>query len=123
MVQKICLDTDVCVELIKNTEKGMYFFEKFMEDDICVSAITAYELNQREKNLEPVKRFLVKVEILNFNLKSAQEAADIYKNLKSMGKIVDFRDIFIAGICMTHKCSLLTMNKKHFKHIQGLKII
>ncbi len=37
--------------------------------------------------------------------------------------MIEFRDIFIAATCMVHELPIVTLNKKHFKCIDGLKIL
>ncbi len=54
---------------------------------------------------------------LNFDDKSALEAGDILRNLKTSGKLLNFRDVFIASICINNKIELLTYNKKHFERL------
>lgn len=36
--------------------------------------------------------------------------------------MIEFRDIFIAATCIVNELPIATLNKKHFKHIEGLKI-
>lgn len=37
--------------------------------------------------------------------------------------MIEFRDIFIAATCIVNGLPIVTLNKKHFKRIAGLKII
>ena len=82
-----------------------------------------FELLLREKNLEDIENFMSKVKILNFDELASRKASAIYKGLKRKGKVVDYRDLFIASICIVNHCKLATFNKKHFEHIDGLELI
>ena len=61
----------------------------------------------------------------NFEEKHALLAGDIQIKLKERGDLVDFRDLFIASICIENKLELLTNNKKHFERLEqfGLKLL
>ena len=34
----------------------------------------------------------------------------------------DLNDVFIASIALVNNCSIVTLNKKHFQRIKGLKV-
>jgi predicted nucleic acid-binding protein len=53
----------------------------------------------------------------------AEKAAEIYHRLRKNNQIIEFRDIFIAATCLTFNLPIATLNKKHFKRIEGLKIL
>jgi len=50
-------------------------------------------------------------------------AADIYNDLRKIGRITDDADIFIAAFCKHHDFILVTNNTKHFENIAGLNIV
>src|SRR3989338_3592072 len=100
MEQKICLDTDACIEIANNTRVGEKILYK----------------------IENVEFLLRRFNKLSFDDVCAKEGSEISKELAKKGKVIDFRDIFIAATCIINKCSLLTLNLKHFKDIKGLKI-
>ncbi|MFH1316817.1 MAG: type II toxin-antitoxin system VapC family toxin [Candidatus Woesearchaeota archaeon] len=123
MVKKVCLDTDVCIEIIKNSDQGKMILNKIYDHEVSISSITMFELLLRETNLSIIDKFFNRVEILEFNAPSSRIASQIFKNLKSSGKIIEIRDIFIASIAVSNNCELATLNKKHFDVISGLKVI
>ena len=88
-----------------------------------VSSLTVFELCLRDNNIEPVKDFLDNVEIIQFGGFESMLAAELHKQLKRKGKICQINDVFIAATAITNNCALATLNKKHFKNINGLKII
>jgi len=61
--------------------------------------------------------------VLPFTDEVAIKAGQIYQDLRKRNKIIDFRDIFIAATCLTFQLPIATLNKKHFKLIDGLKIL
>jgi len=123
MDQKICLDTDISIEILKNTEIGIDFVDSMGGNEAFISTVSVFELFMREKNLYPVEELLFKTHILDFTELSARKASEIFKDLKSSGKMIDMRDLFIAAIAITNNCTLATLNKKHFENIKELKLL
>ncbi len=123
MDQKVCLDTDVCVEILKNTEKGKIKQKEIENYETFITTISIFELFLREKNFYPVERLLSDVNVLDFTEIGARKSSEILKNLKNKDKITDMRDLFIAATCIVNNCKLATLNKKHFEHIDWLELI
>ena len=121
MDEKICLDTGVCIEVVKGNKNLNHFFET---DNLpYVGTITVFELLLRKTNLDKIDFLLSKVNILNFDEVSAKKASYIYKELERFGKLIEFRDVFIASISIMNNCTLATLNKKHFSRIKELKLL
>lgn len=123
MDQKICLDSDVSVEILKSTEKGKILINEINEYEVFISSISIFELFQRETNLYSIEKLLFKINILDFNELSARKASEIIEDLKRKGKMIDIRDLFIASIAISNNCTLATLNKKHFENIKELKLL
>lgn len=123
MDKKICLDTDLCIEIIKGNHLVENFFEEFGTFEVFVSSVTVFELLLRETNLEEVKTFVDSFNVLPFDESCAAKASDIFKGLKKKGKLVDFRDIFIAAGCIINNCKLATLNIRHFENIKELNLV
>src|SRR3989344_2817847 len=123
MEQKICLDTDACIEIANNTRVGEKILDKIENYEIFISSISVFELCLRKYNIENVDFLLRRFNKLSFDDVCAKEGSEISKELAKKGKVIDFRDIFIAATCIINKFSLLTLNLEHFKDIKELKII
>ena len=124
MDQKICLDTDVIIDYLKGHETKM--INSFLDDAekfIFTTSINAFELRLRGTNLNQAENFLSKIYIANFDDFSSRIASDLFKKLKEKGNLIDFRDIFIASICISNDAKLFTKNKKHFKRISELHFV
>ena len=70
-----------------------------------------------------VKNIIEGVSVLHFTDAVAKKAAQIYHELRLSNQMIEFRDIFIAATCVVNEMSIVTLNKKHFKRIDGLKIL
>jgi len=123
MDEKVCLDTNLCIEVLKNTEKGIELLDLITKKEVFITTITVFELFLREKNIYPIERFLSNVNILEFSELSARAASEVLKTLKRKGKLIDIRDLFIASVALTNSCTLATLNIKHFKNIENLKLL
>ncbi len=123
MDQKVCLDTDVCIAIIN--KKGPYqnLLAKLFYSRVFISTISLFELFLRTTNLGPVEKFIKDLEILDFNSTSARKASELKNALKSEGKEIEIRDLFIASTAIINDCALVTLNNKHFKNIKELKLL
>ena len=60
--------------------------------------------------------------VLPFTDAVSIKAAQIYHQLRLSNQMIEFRDILIAATCIVNELPIVTLNKKHFKRIEGLKI-
>ena len=120
MEQKVCLDTDTVIAILNNEERAKNIPDKIAQSTVYITTITLFELLLRKTNLEAIESFRNKIYVLDFDEDSARKASTISKELQSKGKIIDFRDIFIASICIINNCELSTFNKKHFENINEI---
>ncbi|MBS3151512.1 type II toxin-antitoxin system VapC family toxin [Candidatus Woesearchaeota archaeon] len=123
MEQKVCLDTDVCIEIIKGNEDVKAKLIQFSSLQLNVTSISVFELYLRKDNPGDIDDFLDGVDVIPFDEVSAKIASNVSKLLRRRGKLVDVRDIFIAAISMREDCNFITLNEKHFADIDGLKLI
>ena len=82
----------------------------------------AYLSERRDANLTVVRELLSNLELLEFDLRSCEEAGSIAAGLRSQGESVDVRDSMIAGIASRFEETLLTRNVEHFSRVKELKV-
>ena len=123
MDQKICLDTDACIAILN--QKGPYqsILDKILYSNIHVSTVSVFELFLRKTNVELVENFIKDLDVLDFNSTVARKSSEIFKILKSEGRIIDMRDLFIASTAIVNGCTLITLNTKDFINIKELKVL
>lgn len=93
--------------------------------DLFITSITRYELLIGARTPEKVKDVELLTEdlgILDFDKRASEQAAIIYHQLRKINKLIEFRDIFIAAICMVNQLPLYTLNTKHFERVEGLEL-
>lgn len=61
--------------------------------------------------------------VLDFDSMAAKEAARIVSTLKLKRKTIDKPHLFIAATAIVHELTFDTLNVKHFRHIDELKLL
>lgn len=119
-------DTGIFIEHLRAKDKLSTTLYKISENqDRYISAVTMYELymgaTTREKKRD-VEELTEGFSVLPFTDSIAKKAAEIYHKLRVSNQMIEFRDIFIAATCIVNELPIVTLNKKHFKRVDGLKI-
>jgi tRNA(fMet)-specific endonuclease VapC len=124
------LDTDICIYLIK--KKPVEVLKRFQEinvGDISISSITLSELifgvrksQYPDKNLKALEKFIISLEVLSYNTKTAYVYGNIKKALESNGTPIGPMDALIAAHAISYKNILITNNEREFNRVPGLKV-
>lgn len=123
------LDTNICIYLIKH--KPPQVFEKLQEhnpDEICISAVTYAKLVHGVEKSKAVERnrlaltiLLSNIEILDFDMKAAEEYGRIRADLEKKGTPIGLLDMMIAGHAKSLGYTVVTNNVGEFKRVEGLQ--
>jgi tRNA(fMet)-specific endonuclease VapC len=120
------VDTSIFIDHFRTKDKSTTdLFKLSKSHKLYISSVTLYELHigAQTKDKEIDIKFLTDgLTVLSFTDKGAIKAAQIYKELKRNNQLIEFRDIFIAAICIMNELPIVTLNKKHFQRIEDLKI-
>src|SRR3989344_5041504 len=109
MVRKICLDSDIVIELLNNNS-GVIESIRRLDAEFYTTAINSFELWYGRKNSELIEELLEWAQVLHLGDYDSRLAGDILRKLKNEGKLIDIKDLFIASICIRNKIELLTNN-------------
>jgi predicted nucleic acid-binding protein len=129
---KICIDTDVLIDNLRNSEKVVNYIMDLENRNVLLSTTTvnafelyygAYKSRRPIEGISAVTRLLDRLVVMDFDLKASETAARILTDLESNGKPIDFRDIFIGATALVNDCAILTRNTDHFGQIPDLKAI
>ena len=126
----ICLDSDFIVDILKHKKNAVLKLSLLREDIAVSTEVNFFEVlygvfrkqQVPQKELALVQEFFNSIPNLVLNHSSAYSAAEIAAYLEKEGLTIGFNDTLIAGIRLSHKCSILTKNVKHFSRIKGLKV-
>ena len=121
------IDTGIFIEHLRAKDKlGTTLYRISDNTELFISSVSLYELYMGATNKEKendVKNITGDLSVLPFTDAVAQKAAQIYHQLRLSNQMIEFRDIFIAATCIVNEMPIATLNKKHFKRIDGLKIL
>ncbi len=122
-MEKIILDTNILIEILKNNKETINEVEKF--DIHYISEITKMELFYgalNKKELEKLKKFIELFEVIPINSSISNIASDlIYKYAKSHN--LNIPDGLIAATALEYKYKLFTYNLKDFKYIANIDVM
>jgi len=118
-----CLDTSFIVDLLRGNGKAVKKYGEMRGGALSTTAITAFELLQASagKQSGMINDILSKLDVLEFGLDEALEAAEIEKELKAKGAMINKLDVLIAGIARRRNLTLVTADKD-FKKIPELQV-
>jgi len=122
MDAKICLDTDICISILRKDAIYRTILEKIYSLDTYITTVTLFELFLRKTNVYEIENFIMDLDVLTFDIRAARKSSHIQKELKAKGRPIEIRDLFIASTAIVNNCTLATLNKKHFENIKELKL-
>lgn len=127
---KYLLDTNTCVDLIRNTSQRL--IKKIVEKkvtDIAISTITLSELEYgayKSSNVPKAKmalaEFIAPITILPYDDTIAPVYGKIRADLQKKGTPIGALDLLIGAHALSGHMILVTSNVKEFKRIEGLSI-
>lgn len=126
---KLLLDTNICIYLIKNNPPQVrQRFERYNVGDIGLSAITIAELEygvqksaSKVRNKKALEAFLLPLEFLDFDCKSAMAYGELRRALEQDGTPIGSLDMLIAAQAVAHDLTLVTHNLREFQRVSGLR--
>lgn len=128
---RYCLDTNICVRLIRNRPFLSGVLEERMNayaNVLATSTVVLTELlhgaavcanPQREQ--EFVVGLLARMSVLDFDVEAAEHAADIKADLQRKGSLIGSNDILIAGHARSRGLIVVTGNLREFERVDGLR--
>jgi len=122
-LEKIILDTNILIEILKNNQSTINEVEKY--DIHYISEVTKMELFYGAKNkleLKKLNKFVSLFEIIPIDTKISNVASDlIYEYAKSHN--LNIPDALIASTSLSTEYTLFTYNLKDFKYIENINLV
>ncbi len=124
------LDTNIIISFLRNKE-GVAVLKTIDTCKLFVSSIViaefylgAYLSNQKQKEINGLSDFLDKgrIFIVPIDENIAKKYGELQAFFTKHGKKKPVFDLLIAATCLVNNLSLVTLNKKDFEGIEGLKI-
>lgn len=123
--ERLLIDTSILIDHLRKTQKDKtLLFLLASRCDYSISAITEFEFAIRATppNRQFTQELLASLPVLPFDSTCAKTAVEIYRVLKATNQLISLPDIFIAATAMVHDLQSLTLNRKHFERVDGLKL-
>lgn len=115
------------IEYLRSHNRAQTAFTKlFSDNELYLSPISVFELFKgatSEAKKQDVENICQQVIVLDFNLDTAKIASEIYLDLRTKNKLIEFRDILIAATALQYTLPVETLNKKHFERVEWLELL
>jgi tRNA(fMet)-specific endonuclease VapC len=124
---KYLLDTNICIFLMKNHLETVARYRQNKPFGIGISSITLSELKfgvynsaAIERNSENLLRFLLGVEVWDYDSAAADEYGQIRAYLRRKGTPISEMDMLIAAYAKAKRLTIVTNNIREFERVEGL---
>jgi len=123
--RNVLIDTNLIIQHLRIRDKSQSMLSSLPPDaQLHFSAVSWYELKSGGDHYQLELSVLAQeLTILPFDSLAAEKAAEIYLDLRQRGRLIEFRDIFIAATALDHNLPIKTLNTKDFERIEGLVLI
>ena len=123
----IVADTDVLIDFLAGIHPTVEQVMSYVESDsLQTTAVTCFELlsgAHEGRRGDAVRRLVAAIPILPLNREAAARAAIVRQQLDRTGFSIGMADSLIAGIALENGLPLLTRNRKHFEHVEELRLV
>ena len=125
--KRLMVDSSILIDYFRKTDKAnsklVAHFKNY--EQLYISSVTEFEVvnGATPSHLQFWDGMLLRFTILNFDSKTARQAAEIVTKLKTKRKTIDKPDLFIAATAVVNSLTLDTLNIKHFFDIDGLQLL
>ena len=123
---RILIDTTILIDYYrKKIRNKSIFYQLSLKYNFVISTITEFEflVGFKVVNQKFGADIMKKMLIIPFDSKFVREGCKIHNELKTINKLIPYRDIFIAATARLNELELATLNTKHFHRIKNLKLI
>lgn len=123
------LDTSFIIDYLHGEKSSVQLMTslegKIVSSYFCLAELFegVYRTGSKRAEKEAIGLFSGFSRIYELNQKIAKKFGELRNNLRKKGKLIEDIDIFIAATCLVYDLILVTNNKKHFRNVEGLKII
>jgi tRNA(fMet)-specific endonuclease VapC len=124
------LDTNACVDLIRNQDARMLRrMKRRRPDELCVSSVTLSELEygaaksaNPEKNRLALAEFMTPLNVLPYDDTVAPVYGRVRAALEKEGTPIGPLDTMIAAHALSQGLTVVTDNEREFRRVSGLKV-
>jgi len=122
------LDTNLCIRVLRDRPAAVRQRFNLEADGLSISSIVLTELlhgaaksARPVENRNEVEKFAARLDVLPFDARAADHAADIRANLERRGQTIGAYDLLIAGHARSLGLVVVTGNLAEFQRVEGLR--
>ena len=122
------LDTNLCIRVLRDRPAVVRQRFNLEADGLSISSIVLTELlhgaaksARPVENRNEVEKFAARLDVLPFDARAADHAADIRANLERRGQTIGAYDLLIAGHARSLGLVVVTGNLAEFQRVEGLR--
>ena len=122
------LDTNLCIRVLRDRPAVVRQRFNLEADGLAISSIVLTELlhgaaksARPVENRNEVEKFAARLDVLPFDARAADHAADIRANLERRGQTIGADDLLIAGHARSLGLVVVTGNLAEFERVEGLR--
>ena len=122
------LDTNLCIRVLRDRPAAVRQRFNLEADGLSISSIVLTELlhgaaksARPVENRNEVEKFAARLDVLPFDARAADHAADIRANLERRGQTLGAYDLLIAGHARSLGLVVVTGNLAEFERVEGLR--
>lgn len=123
----VLLDSSVLIDYFRKVNKEQSIFYKLRKQNYIffISVVTYFEIEigKTQNQNKFLDEIFQEIKVIPFNREEAKTAKNIYQKLKSLNKIIETKDLFIAATAIANQLPIATLNLKHFERIEDLEIL
>jgi len=123
----IIADTDVLIDYLMDRQPAADKIAEYRRSEtLQATAISCFELlsgARQGRRGERTQQLVASLPVLALDREAATTAAAVRQRLEGEGTSIGMADSLIAGIALVNDLPLLTRNRKHFEHVDGLSLI
>jgi tRNA(fMet)-specific endonuclease VapC len=128
----LLIDTSVFIQLERSGQPCADALAQWQDEDWYLSCVTASELlhgvhrasdaGVRLRRTSFVEAVLAEFPIVPVDLAIARIHAQLWAQLASMGQLIGPHDLWLAATCLSLDLGLLTLNRREFARVPGLRL-
>ena len=127
---KFMLDTNMCVFVLRGKPLSVTTrLQQCADREACVSTITVAELRfgadksrQPEASHDKVSKFLMSIDVVDFDSGAADAYGIIRADLERRGQPIGDLDMLLAAHALNEGLNFVTHNTSEFQRVNGLQL-
>ena len=128
----LLIDTSICIRIERSGQRYAEALASWGNEEWYLSCVTASELLHgvhratdagiKLRRAAFVEVLLAEFPILPIDLAIARTHAQIWAQLASAGQLIGSHDLWLAATCISLDLGVLTMNRREFDRVPGLRV-